>query len=708
MSGCDTNLVTRDDLYKAKRQTQFIADVGTGGPTETVTNPDTGVVVPTLQKVLADLGWTHTTPWDTNPLVTEALQVIPYNNQLFLPNTLPYQVDSATHPDPNALVPSELRDVSSFLTKEDLSDYRKNYGTVSSMIQDVELKEGDNVYLSGFYTETDYGSGAMYSIQRVSSSYHQVLNNGLVAVLIPQAVVNFGWFGITGSGDETSKVLSAIAFAEENPSCWMKGISGITVSIRCTQDWQYPTAIIASKSSNIYWNGMVLQLAATASNEYSIVAFTGSEPINWFDPIVIGDTDIHDWDNHPGEHGHGFHYCGASNVTLYNPRADKCIGDGFYVGHDKDDNTLATGRDGKCYVYGTAKSDGCNRQGLATTCCEGFSCEHFHFTNVNQHPKYPQATQWNGVDFEPNNENQPLKGIWFGRITGDVAKYGVSLYIQNWGKTGTTVLNQLDITIDSIDIDNCYNSLDITHSPLGAEARGKFRVGSLVSKNSRFNGYRVTDWTEKSPMLSIETSEVDYNNVTLSDNADSGSCVNVRSLEGGGNALPLDNIYIGVINQRSKRAGAQSPVCCVNNSNVGGVAARANNLYIGIGQYIDLPVQQGISGYDFKIKKPVNLSVLQGYTVSGDLKPVAPIVEVTVAATYDIPKLSYGFKWKFIVSNGNRFTLTLGSGVNFKPASLGFSQTINTDDGYGASIELTKWFSNTAYIDNVVGTWNAQ
>lgn len=118
MSGCDTNLVTRDDLHKAKRQTQFIADISTGGPTETVTNPDTGVVVPTIQKILAETGFTHSEPWDTNPRVTEALQVIPYNNQLFLPNKLPYQVDSASHPDPNALVPSDLRDVSNYINSD--------------------------------------------------------------------------------------------------------------------------------------------------------------------------------------------------------------------------------------------------------------------------------------------------------------------------------------------------------------------------------------------------------------------------------------------------------------------------------------------------------------------------------------------------------------------------------------------------------------
>lgn len=197
MSGCDTNLVTRDDLYKAKRQTQFIADVGTGGPTETVTNPDTGVVVPTLQKTLADLGWTHATPWGTDPLVTEALQVIPYNNQLFLPNTLPYQVDSTTHPDPNALVPSELRDVSKYISSETISNY------TNLLFENVQkLKAGELIGGGNAVFELHQTLSTGFMSFRVSNVSGIELGKGLYAVPIGELML--GEFGLIPSVTDLS------------------------------------------------------------------------------------------------------------------------------------------------------------------------------------------------------------------------------------------------------------------------------------------------------------------------------------------------------------------------------------------------------------------------------------------------------------------------------------------------------------------------
>lgn len=212
MSGCDTNLVTRDDLYKAKRQSQFIADVGTGGPNETVTNPDTGVTVPTIQKVLSETGFTHSTPWDTNPRVTESLQVIPYNNQLFLPNTLPYQVDSASHPDPNALVPSELRDVSKFVNENSiggLTNYQaSNLSSMKNGIttggQKVSLAAGQCWKLDGYNTAGD-GGAATYIISDVSGSdnFDIDLGNGLWAILQIGTYIFFPQIGGVDGQDPT-------------------------------------------------------------------------------------------------------------------------------------------------------------------------------------------------------------------------------------------------------------------------------------------------------------------------------------------------------------------------------------------------------------------------------------------------------------------------------------------------------------------------
>lgn len=99
--------------------------------------------------------WSHVSDWTTDPFVTESNQVIPYHatNQLFRPRTVPYQVDSNSHPDPNALLPDlssgyegELLDVSSFIGKGELErDATLSFSSISEML-------GSNKIIGSTYT----------------------------------------------------------------------------------------------------------------------------------------------------------------------------------------------------------------------------------------------------------------------------------------------------------------------------------------------------------------------------------------------------------------------------------------------------------------------------------------------------------------------------------------------------------------------------
>jgi hypothetical protein len=105
-----------------------------------------GAPIPTLSKALQGIGWVKVGAWSTNPTITEPNQYVFYNNQRFTPITLPYTVDSAAHPDPNALVPSELRDVSKFLDEGQANDlYLQKADGIYDMLASTSYKVGDKV-----------------------------------------------------------------------------------------------------------------------------------------------------------------------------------------------------------------------------------------------------------------------------------------------------------------------------------------------------------------------------------------------------------------------------------------------------------------------------------------------------------------------------------------------------------------------------------
>ncbi len=118
-----------------------------------------GAPIPTLSKALQGISWVSVGEWSTNPTITEPNQYVFYNNQRFAPVNLPYTVDSAAHTDPNDLVPSELRDVSQFLTSSELADIGGlTFSTIAAMKSYGNLSDGNKVNWQGYYSQSDGGS----------------------------------------------------------------------------------------------------------------------------------------------------------------------------------------------------------------------------------------------------------------------------------------------------------------------------------------------------------------------------------------------------------------------------------------------------------------------------------------------------------------------------------------------------------------------
>ena len=106
MSDCQ-DYPTVQTIQAFGKDAPCFTEIVTSNADRTTTTASDGQTKKTIAAALRDAGWVN----------------VFYNNQRFAPVNLPYTVDSAANPNPNDLVPAELRDISKFLSLDDLSQY---------------------------------------------------------------------------------------------------------------------------------------------------------------------------------------------------------------------------------------------------------------------------------------------------------------------------------------------------------------------------------------------------------------------------------------------------------------------------------------------------------------------------------------------------------------------------------------------------------
>lgn len=210
------------NFCETKEQLKHLGEVVTGkadgSPTgadiETSTLDYTGQVRETLTALLQKIGLIHTAEWSTNPLVTKSTEVIPYagTNQLFRPLSLPYQVDSATHPDPNALLPNpatgyagELVDVSDFVGTQELAikiaEGTLTFKSVQKMLDGNPVTPviGDVCCTGGTLWQKESNNGDIFDYKALTE----------VCIFDFEVKGDFSWDTKTGT-DDSDKIQDAI------------------------------------------------------------------------------------------------------------------------------------------------------------------------------------------------------------------------------------------------------------------------------------------------------------------------------------------------------------------------------------------------------------------------------------------------------------------------------------------------------------------
>ena len=153
MADC-SNTPTPESTANFDLDSRCFSEAMTSNADYTTARASDGNVKKTFAAALREAGQEHVGEWSTNPLVEYSNQVIPYagTNQLFRPLSLPYQVDSATNPDPNALLPDpstgyagELVDVSKYASESYVDDLLNSNVITSESEITTKLNSRDSV-----------------------------------------------------------------------------------------------------------------------------------------------------------------------------------------------------------------------------------------------------------------------------------------------------------------------------------------------------------------------------------------------------------------------------------------------------------------------------------------------------------------------------------------------------------------------------------
>ena len=218
MADC-SNTPTPESTANFDLDSRCFSEAMTSNADYTTARASDGGVKKTYAAALRDAGWNHTGEWSTNPEVTEANQVIPYagTNQLFRPTSLPYQVDSAAHPDPNSLVGTDLVDVSKFTDESYvITTSGVVFDTFAAMKSSVKVFSiGTRMSTNGRFVSGDSGAASYVVVAAGTGTADNGnlidLANGLQAKLIQSLCMSSVVFGVVGDGvaDDTNAVKAA-------------------------------------------------------------------------------------------------------------------------------------------------------------------------------------------------------------------------------------------------------------------------------------------------------------------------------------------------------------------------------------------------------------------------------------------------------------------------------------------------------------------
>lgn len=275
---------------------------------------------------------------------------------------------------------------------------------VAALAAMTEVEDGQWLRTKGYYAAGD-GGGAWYRIVP-STSYagtsdgivdHPIHEAGKVAVMDLADGIDMKQAGVQTGVDCTARVRAAYAKQAKTYT-----YTGDMVPIIDCDDPNYPTTRNnggiqpPSYSRHLFDGQFRFQAKTTARDRYTLFNLQGCKYVTLYRPWVIGDVETHTGTS--GEWGYGFYIAGgAQHVTIVEGKAEKCWGDGFFIGISGE-NTIPTAPEH--ITLRNCIADSNRRQGLSITAVKHGRIVGGEYRNTGKIKSTPPAY---GIDIEPDN-----------------------------------------------------------------------------------------------------------------------------------------------------------------------------------------------------------------------------------------------------------------------------------------------------------------
>lgn len=282
--------------------------------------------------------------------------------------------------------------------------------------------------------------------------------------------------------------------------------------------------IIPSNRTIMFEEGAVFQCITNNASVYSMISIN-ADNVTLYNPTCIGDRLTHT--GVTGEWGFGIAIGVADNIKVYNPVCNNCWGDGIYIGGTSTSNI---------YIE-NAYCDNNRRQGMTITNGINVFVNGAYIKNTNG------AAPESGIDLEPDNNTQEMKGIYLKNIiTENNNGIGVNVNIDSLYNAAKDVYIEIDGHMDiGSNIGFCVYHL--RKPTLGI-------TGTIINKNgyyknSVYQGVLVQDYAgENTPILNINNTTIVDANTTGDTSPLYGSAIALIRLAGDIGTTILGNIFI--------------------------------------------------------------------------------------------------------------------------------------------------------------------
>jgi len=233
-----------------------------------------------------------------------------------------------------------------------------------------------------------------------------------------------------------------------------------------------------------FQSGAILKAITNDKTSYALVNLSGKSNVTINNIKLVGDRPTHT--GVTGEWGMGLYIRSSSNIVINGVTAEKMWGDGIYLG----DTGAGTNKN---IEIRNVVIDDCRRQGISVITADGLLVENANISNIRG--TSPSA----GIDFEPNDTTNVLRGITMNNIKTSNCAEGVLFYL-------VRMLGGVNIPIVGITFNNYQDfgsDYGTSCNGLSGPAGGSITFNAPIFTNIKQNCITLRKWAYNAALVIV-------------------------------------------------------------------------------------------------------------------------------------------------------------------------------------------------------------